>query len=274
MQSSGIMEVVAGVGSDLRGMYAGFSAKGAVLAALLAEKGVGGVGALFEGPYGVFNTYFGGKYDVAKILDNLGTEYHGAATLYKPWPAVGTSHSHIHATIGIVTEHDLRADDMDRIRVHVGDYHSVMCTPIDTRRAPTTLVDARFSLPYLVAVAAVRRSMGLRDFTLAALRDADVLRVAQKVVPVTDSSLDWNLELPPGRVDILTRDGRMLTRTGTRVPGSPDAPLTWDDITRKFSQCASFAAVPVSMQQATALHEMVRDFESVRDVADLLRVIQ
>ncbi|MFD2883957.1 MmgE/PrpD family protein [Pseudomonas lini] len=38
MQCSGIMEMVCGTGSDLRGLYAGFSAKGAVLAALMAEK--------------------------------------------------------------------------------------------------------------------------------------------------------------------------------------------------------------------------------------------
>ena len=38
MQSSGIMEMVAGRGSDLRGLYAGFSAKGAVLAAMMAER--------------------------------------------------------------------------------------------------------------------------------------------------------------------------------------------------------------------------------------------
>ena len=54
MQSSGVMEVVAGTGSNLRALYAGFSAKGAVLAALLADKGVTGVDRLFEGEYGVF----------------------------------------------------------------------------------------------------------------------------------------------------------------------------------------------------------------------------
>ena len=39
MQSCGTMEVVDGTGSDLRGIYAGFSAKGAVIAALLAREG-------------------------------------------------------------------------------------------------------------------------------------------------------------------------------------------------------------------------------------------
>ena len=95
MQSSGVMEVVAGTGSNLRALYAGFSAKGAVLAALLADKGVTGVDRLFEGEYGVFATYFAGKYDRDAILRDLGQEYQGATTLYKLWPSVGTSHSHI-----------------------------------------------------------------------------------------------------------------------------------------------------------------------------------
>ncbi|MBC2807627.1 MmgE/PrpD family protein, partial (plasmid) [Rhizobium ruizarguesonis] len=77
MQSSGIMEMVAGRGSDLRGMYAGFSAKGAVLAAMMAEKGVTGIDKAFEGQYGFLNTYFGGRYDREKIVADLGREFLG-----------------------------------------------------------------------------------------------------------------------------------------------------------------------------------------------------
>ena len=71
-------------------------------ATLLAEKGVTGLEALFEGKYGIFNTYFAGKYEQAKILEGLGQDYQGSATLYKRWASVSTSHSHIHATIGLV----------------------------------------------------------------------------------------------------------------------------------------------------------------------------
>ena len=106
-QSSGIGEVLAGTGSDLRGVYAGFSARGAVTAALLAERGMTGVDLLFEGPNGVFNTYFGGRYDREPMLADLGTDFRGAGTLYKLWPSVGTSHGHIHATIRIMHEENL-----------------------------------------------------------------------------------------------------------------------------------------------------------------------
>lgn len=46
-QSSGALEFAYGVGCALRGMYAGFTSKAAVLSALMAEKGV-------TGPAGVF----------------------------------------------------------------------------------------------------------------------------------------------------------------------------------------------------------------------------
>ena len=83
MQSCGTMEVTHGVGSDLRAMYAGFPAKGAVMAALLAEKGITGVPGVFEGKYGIMQVYFGNRYNRAKIVDGLGEEYTGGLTLYK-----------------------------------------------------------------------------------------------------------------------------------------------------------------------------------------------
>jgi 2-methylcitrate dehydratase PrpD len=273
-QSCGVMEVVAGTGGDFRGMYAGFSAKGAVLATLLAHRGMTCIEAPFEGQYGVFNTYFDGRYDREGMLDGLGRDYRGGTTLYKMWPSVGTSHSHIHATVQLVDDHDLHAADIREIRVFVGDYHSLMCTPLETRRAPATLVDARFSLPFLIATAAVRRGVSIWDFTQAGLRDSEVLDVAQRVVPIEDSAYDWKLELPPGRVEILTHDGRSVARVGTDVPGSAESPATWDDLTRKFRECASAAAVPPSPDQVEAAVRMARELESLDDATEIVRVLQ
>ncbi|WP_137890275.1 MmgE/PrpD family protein [Ramlibacter sp. 2FC] len=273
MQSCGTAAVLNAVGSDLRAMYAGFPARGAVTAALLAQKGITGVPTIFEGKFGVFDMYFGNKYDRKSILDGLGTDYTGGLTLYKRWPAVGTAHSHIHATISLMNERGLDAADIDEIRVFVGDYHRLMSEPLEARRSPTTLVDAKFSLPFLVAVAAVRRDMSLDDFTQAALKDPEVLAVARKVLPVDDATLDWKLELPPGRVEIVMRDGRRFERVGTDVPGSVEAPMDWDDIVRKFSNCASFAPARRSAEQLSAVHQMVRTLEQVKDATEVLRAL-
>jgi 2-methylcitrate dehydratase PrpD len=273
-QSAGIGEVLAGTGSDLRGVYAGFSARGAVSAVLLAERGMTGVDRLFEGPSGVFNTYFGGRYDREPMLADLGTDFQGAGTLYKLWPAVGTSHSHIYAAIQIVQEEHLAPEDIDQVRVFVGDYHSLMCTPLEVRRAPETLVDAKFSLPFLVALAVVHQSVNVAHFTTEWLRDDRVLAVAAKVVPVQDESLNWAFELPPGRVEIIDTHGRSFTREGFGYPGSPEAPTTWDQLAQKFRDCAAVAARPPAPQQAELVVELVRDLESAPDVTEIIRGLQ
>ncbi|TIX35995.1 MAG: MmgE/PrpD family protein, partial [Mesorhizobium sp.] len=89
-----------------------------------------------------------------------------------------------------------------------------------------------------VSVAAVHRDMRLSDFTDEGIHDPEVLAAAQKVIPIVDSSLDWKLELPPGRVEIVTKDGRRFERVGTDIPGSAANPMSWDDIFRKFTDCA------------------------------------
>lgn len=273
MQSCGTMAVINATGSDLRALYAAFPARGAVTAALMAERGVSGVPTIFEGKLGIFEMYFGNQYDRAKIVDGLGRNYSGGRTLYKQWPAVGTSHSHIHATIGLVREHAIEPAQIREIRVAVGDYHRLMCEPLATRRAPTTLVEAKFSLPYLVAVAAARGGMRLADFTNEALRDPQVLAMAAKVVPVDDASLDWKRELPPGRVEIVLHDGRSFERVGRGVPGSAEAPMGWDDVVRKFVDCASFSPVKKTQEQIDLVHRTVQRLEHVDDATSVLRML-
>ena len=273
MGSSGIMEMVAGRGSDLRGLYAGFSAKGAVLAVMMAEKGVTGIDRLFEGKYGVFASYFGGGYDRAAMLAGLGTDLQGIGTLYKRWPCVGTAHSHMKAAIDIVSAHDLTVADIAEIRLHVGDYHDLMCQPLAERRAPATLADAKFSLPFLVAVAVTRRGMSVTDFTAAGLADPEILEAARKITLVPDPSLDWTLDLPPGRVEVLTKDGRRWLVEGQRVPGNADAPLSWDDICAKFRECAAVSINPLPRDKLALAEDMARNLETLDDATDLMRCL-
>ena len=274
LQCSGIMEMVCGTGSDLRGLYAGFSAKGAVLATLLAEKGVPGIVRLFEGEYGFFNTYFDGRYDRSKILHGLGIDYLGAGTLYKRWPSVGTAHSHMKAVIDIVTEQRLSSADIAQIRLSVGDYHALMCEPIEQRIAPATLADAKFSLPFLVAVAAVRRGMSVSDFTQAGLRDPEVLATARKIVLVADPRLDWKLDLPPGFVEVVSNDGRTWSTFGTHIPGSTESPMDWGALSSKFSECASVAYSAVPKPAVLQALKMAEVLEQAEDATELLRLLR
>ena len=273
MQAGGVMELVTGLGSQLGGLYAGFPARAAVMAALLAQKGTTGHPAVFEGRLGFFATYFGGKYDRAAMVADLGEDFKGSYTLYKPWAAIGTAHSHIHAMIDVATRLDLQVDDIDSITVFVGDCHEALCAPLPDRQSPANLLDARFSLPFLVAVAAVRRGMRVADLTTETLSDAVVLDLANRITPVSDPALDWKLELPHGRIEVVLRDGRRIVAVGNDVPGSAAAPLTWTDLTTKFADCAAAAAIPPSMQAVTLAQQLLQDLENVQDATQLIRLL-
>jgi 2-methylcitrate dehydratase PrpD len=170
-------------------------------------------------------------------------------------------------------EHALKASDIEQVKVFVGDFHQRMCYPLELRRAPATLVDAKFSLPFCVALAAVRGGIRIADFTASALKDPDVLAIAQKVLPVEDSSLDWKVKIPDGRLEITTRDGRRFERVGDKVPGSPEAPLSWDAIVAKFRDCASVAARPIAQEKIEQAQERARNLESLDDATMLLKAL-
>jgi 2-methylcitrate dehydratase PrpD len=272
MMTSGTMQVIHG-GAHVRGMYAGFAASSAVQAAQLAAKGLTGIDGAFDGSAGLFQVFFDGKVDREQMLDQLGHDFPGAGMAYKPWPVVGLSHTYIHATIELMKEHRLAPADIEQIRVFVGQFHQQMCQPLERRRTPETSADAKFSLPFSVALAAVHGQVRLSDFTADALQAPVVLAMAARVVPVEDSSAEWTTKSPEGRVQIVTADGRSFERLGTQVPGSADAPLAWDDLTRKFLDCAACAAVPLGETRLLQVVDTVKKLETVADVSELMRLL-
>ncbi len=274
-QSACTMELGYGVGSDLRGMYPAFASKGAVFSALLAQRGITGVQTAFEGRAGVMPVYFDGKWDKQAMVAKLGRDYQGAATMYKPWPSCGASHVYIDATLKLLAAHPLGGADIEKVIVHVGDFAQRLCEPLAARRRPATVVDSKFSIPYAVAQAVARGRVGLGDFTEAALRDPEVLRVADKVEFVTDPQYNWSMHLPGGRVTIVTRSGQSLSceSHSDNVRGSAANPLTWIDLVEKFSECARHAANPISPATTAQVCDAIHKIEEVDDVASIIALL-
>ena len=267
-QASGTMQLVHS-GSDLRGMYAGFSAQAAVTSTLLAQKGVQGVDGALEGEAGLFRLCFPDGYDRAAMLDGLGTTYLGGCMGYKPWPVVGLAHTFIHATLELMREHRLAAADIERIEVFIGEKHRELCAPLARRRAPQSAIEAKFSLPFCVALAAARGGISVCDFNDSALNDAVVLALAEKVVPSETGTTTPRTD----EVRVTVRGGQMFSRDGRDAPGGPNAPMTWNDVTRKFFTCAAAAAIPLSASSTQLAVELVERLERLDDVAQVVQAL-
>lgn len=272
-QASGTLELAYGTGSDLRGMYAGFVSKQAALAVLMAERGIVGPASTFEGPAGFFNTYLGGNYDRAAMLAGLGENFTGRDILFKAWPSCGVSHSYIHAITSLMREQNLTASDIEAITVYAGDFQMRLCTPIEVRRAPKVPVDAKFSVPYCVAVAAVKGTVELADFTEAGLENPDVLAMAQRITAAPDPVGNWNGKLPLGRIQVTTRDGRTFERVGDNVPGEAEAPMDWSYIEAKFRAAVAFSKKPLESGNIDKAIALIRDLENAPDATAIMRLL-
>ena len=273
LTAGGTMEQIFGIGSDLRGLYAGFIAQSCVNAVLLAQKGMLGMENLFEGEAGIFKVYFNGEYDREKMLENLGSEYLCAGMTYKYWPAVGNAHTYIHAAIELACENTINVEDIETVRVYVGDFAQRMTTPLDQRKTPKTMMDAKFSLPFTVALALVKGNMSISDFSTDALKDARILTLSDKVEPVFDEAFNWNLKLPDGKVEVVMRDGRRIERLGSEVPGTPERPMTWEELRQKFSECAEASVYPIPFENVKRVQDLIQDIENCDEVIEVLALI-
>jgi 2-methylcitrate dehydratase PrpD len=272
-QAAGSMELRWGVDSDLGGMYAAFPAKGGVLSAMLAQKGITGIQNSFEGRAGFFNLYFQGEYKRDILLADLGKRFEGVNTGFKPWPACAYTHVYIDAALQLAKEKNLRVQDIDEVVIYVGDVAQNLCEPLEARRAPKTILDAKFSLPYTVAVAILNRDVRLKDYTVDALQNKEVLAMAKKVVPKFDSHFNIARAFPPGKVEIRTVKGQTHVLEVEHPYGHPTKPLSRDTLIDKFRDCASLATRPLSLQQVERVTGLLTNLEEVEDVNDIMRLL-
>src|SRR5256714_14750470 len=63
--------------------------------------------------------------------------------------------------------------------------------PLAAKHVPPNGYAAKFSLPYLIAVILVKGRAGLAEFTDAAVRDRDVLRLASRGTYELDPTIDY-----------------------------------------------------------------------------------
>ena len=256
----------------------GLSARDGALGALLAKKGITGGRRMLEGKFGYLNAFCGGEYDRNQLLDGLGETFQVDQISIKPYPCCKITHASVSAALELVEQHDLKPSDIDEVTVQIASRESwdEVCQPVAEKRRPKTSVDAQFSLPFVVASAIVRRRVGLDEVGAEGLKDADILAMAQRVLPVHDTSAEKSegRVLPmPITMQMRLANGKTLSLWKRFPHGHPQNRMQWISVEQKFRECAARARVPVADAVQEEIIGMVRGLEDVKDVRDLNRLL-
>jgi 2-methylcitrate dehydratase PrpD len=259
-------------GAMTKRMGPGFAAKGGITAALMAERGITGAKNCLEGDAGLFNVYHGGDYDRKILTADLGTRSEAEGLGFKPYPCCGHTHAHIDATLSLRSRHDIKPEQVRDITAFCGGAAYALCEPEDVKRSPKNIVDAQFSVPWSVATALVKGKVSLDDFTEEAIKNKDVLKVAQMVTGRLDDSLTRH-GVGPGKVTIVMKNGNEYTEDVEYCLGTVERPMKFEDCVRKFKECSSYSEKALSSDTIEKILESIINLERLDDATEILRLI-
>jgi 2-methylcitrate dehydratase PrpD len=251
----------------------GFAARNGIMAVLMAQKGITGAKNVLQGRDGLFNVYHRGDYNPEVLTANLGEKFEVVNLSFKPYPCCRNTNPPIDATLAMVGEYNIKAEDVDSVTVYVGKgAMGLVCEPLNTKQNPSTTVDAQFSIPWTVASAIVQGKVGIAEFTPQAIKDKAVLTLSNKVTPKLDESLN-RMGVSPAIVEIKTKDGKVYSQRVDTPYGSPENPMSMDAMAAKLRDCASHAAKPLSQKNVEKLIQLVSQLEAVSDVEEVVRLL-
>jgi 2-methylcitrate dehydratase PrpD len=231
---------------------AGAPVRNGITAALLAEAGCQGPPDIFEGRDGVLDA-FSDRPAAGELTAELGDRLEILRTSIKKHACGGPIRGAVDGVLEILATEALSAGEIDHVRVRIA---PSACAIVDGRD------DIAINLQYIVAVAALDGVVGVaQTHDPDRIGAADVLALQDGVTraraPVFEPR--WPAQRPT-LIELRTTAGAVHERRVDHPRGTPENPLTWDEVRAKFT----------SLSGPDVLADRVRDLAGVEDLRTLL----
>ncbi|MGH7103835.1 MAG: MmgE/PrpD family protein [Acetobacteraceae bacterium] len=224
-----------------------------VNAALLAADGfTGAPAALTEQP------------EVGGIWADLGERWRILELYFKAYPVCRWAHPAVEAALALQRQWNVRPAEIAGITISSFEAAIRLAT-----RAPRTTEEAQYSLPFPVAAALVRGTIGTDEVSESAFTDPEIERLS--AATVLELSADHERLFPAERwaqVTFRLADGRIVTSEPAIARGNRENPLSAEELVGKYRALAR----PVVGEHRGSLIEagVANLCEAKADIGDLL----
>ena len=264
-QSAGLRE---NFGSMTKPFHAGRSSESGVIAAELAALGWSATDQILEAPRGFFQAH-GGGYDIDSIEGKLGdpwTFIHPGVSI-KPHPSGSLTHPGMTEMLRLINTHKITADQIDSVAV--GTNHNMPNALIHHR--PVNELQAKFSMEFCMAILLLDGRGGLQEFTDEVVNRPDVKAMIERVHfgmhPEAEAA---GYDKMTTIIDIKLKDGQTISGRADFGKGSPQNPMSYEEVADKFRGCARFAKW--DEERTERIIELVRHLEELDSVRELTRL--
>jgi 2-methylcitrate dehydratase PrpD len=254
-----------------RSLHAGKAAYNGILAAMLAKKGFTGAEAIFEGKGG-FLQAMSNHYDLSKLTVDLGRKYLISDQRFVRYATSGTLHAAIDAVIELTKTHNIRADDIDSINAQTFPIAADFCY----LREPKTFLEGQFSLPFVLAIAAIYGQVSIGQLAEKNLQNPKVIALAKRVRGSVDpefAALGYSAGgglFQSAKVTIRTNDGKEYRKRVDLPKGYPQNPFTKEELLEKFRSLTSMVLTKSRVKEIIKVVENLEKLDSIRKLANLI----
>ena len=159
----------------------------------------------------------------------------------------------------------------DVVKVRIGTNANMPNALIHHR--PRNELQAKFSMQFCMAILLIEGRAGLNEFTDETVLRSDVKAMIEKVDFVVDARAEAaGYHLMTTYIDVTLADGRTISGMADFGKGSPANPMSYDEVTQKFLECAEFASW--DMGRAREVVGMVAAFDTLADIHRLMALLR
>jgi 2-methylcitrate dehydratase PrpD len=261
--------VKANFGSMTKPLHAGTAARNGLFAALLAQDGFTASGDAFEQSQGFFEVFNGsGNYDANKITSNWGNplDIIKPGISIKQYPCVYSVHAAVDAAILLRNQSALKYEQIATVEVCM---HRRRLLP-HTMKPATSGLNAKFSLPYIIARALMDGRLTIEHFEGDAYAEPAVQALMGKIVtkPHFDDNKDYS-----GTVTVTLKDGTKRSESVVSPRGrGPENPLSDEDLKLKFQNCASRLLPAAKIESVYDKLSILEKLDSIREITTIIEM--
>jgi 2-methylcitrate dehydratase PrpD len=169
--------------------------------------------------------------------------------------------------LSLVREHDVKPEEV----VEAASGTNSAMTNALIYALPQTALEAKFSFPFFLAIAILRRKAGLAEFRDEVVRSPEVQEMMKRCRHVVDPDIESRgFQHMETLITIRLKDGRVLTRREMAASGHPLKPMSKAQLEAKFFECVDLA---VERANSARVARQIWELESVANVAELHQLL-
>ncbi|WP_312832990.1 MmgE/PrpD family protein [Sedimentibacter saalensis] len=253
------------LGAGIKDMIMGWGNYCGIYAAELAAMGFGAPDTAIEGDFGFCKTT-SAKFDIQRLYNDMGSVYEIMNTGVKPYACCRQHHAAIDCMLELRNKYNFKLEDVSHVRVR-----TFVVSSRGNKKKPASVQEAKYSIPYIMAVALELGGAWRDQFTDELINDTRLLEFASKVDVEPDYELDKLYdEKWPSIVEIKLNDGKVLSARHDLPKGEPEFPCSPQELKDKFMSLATDA---VSNEVAETIWNTIQNLENLDDVTKLTELL-